>query len=117
MRLRKLKKLDSKSSEDYKTHDILHPKVFFCLFDLCSGQFWGLFYAYVCICIYVYIFVYNLTQSLVQPGWLQIINVTEDHLEFPILLPTTEVLSFMSCHPFTLWLFFAVIIGHSLSCK
>lgn len=29
MRLRKLKKLDSKSSEGYKTHDILHPKVFF----------------------------------------------------------------------------------------
>lgn len=60
MRLWKLKKLDSKSSEDYKTHDILHPKVFFlfvCLIYVLVS--FGVYFMHMCVyvsmCIYLYI--------------------------------------------------------------
>lgn len=55
MRLRKLKKLDSKSSEGYKTHDILHPKGFVCLIYVLVS--FGVYFMHMCVyvsmCIYI----------------------------------------------------------------
>lgn len=65
MRLRKLKKLDSKSSEGYKTHDILHPKVFFfcCLIYVLIS--FGVYFMHMCVYVSMCIYIYNLTESLV----------------------------------------------------